>query len=144
MKKEFDFENVPYHFTQCINHSCRRADSCLRHLVYAHASLQQATVEVINPRVQQSDGDNCLRYSEERMHAFALGITNLYNSLPHGIAQQLKSQLLSVFGKSKYYRFQRKERHLTPTDQKVVASIFERLGVYSTPQYDELSWQYLW
>ena len=71
------------------------------------------------------------------MQRFALGITHLLDNLPHASALEVRTRLISYFGKNMYYRMKRKERYIAPREQMAIAKMFKNCGITKKAVFDE-------
>ncbi len=74
----------------------------------------------------------------------AWGIVNLLTTVPHSKAQKIKAELLSCFGRSKYYRMRREEIPVMPEDQALIKEIFMKNGIETDPEYSRFTEEYQW
>ena len=66
------------------------------------------------------------------------------DNVPHKDAEQLKSLMLSHFGRGMYYRFYRKEKYLSPEQQEYIRRIFRQKGITEEPAFDSYTEEYEW
>ena len=52
--------------------------------------------------------------------------------------------MLEYFGRNSYYRFLRKERLISPSEQKYIRQLFRKRGIEDEPVYDEYLERYEW
>ena len=75
---------------------------------------------------------------------YTSGITHLLDSIPYSDAIVIKQQMLEYFGRNSYYRFLRKERLISPSEQKHIRQLFRKRGIEDEPVYDEYLERYEW
>ena len=56
----------------------------------------------------------------------------------------IHQQMLEYFGRNSYYRFLRKERLISPSEQKYIRQLFRKRGIEDEPVYDEYLERYEW
>lgn len=144
METEFDYSSVPYGFAHCFKKKCKHSARCLHYLAALHATPACKYIHTLNPTYVASIGDDCPHLKIYQKQKFALGITNLYDHMLHSEAVVIKQQLIKYFNRSTYYRLWRKERLITPNEQKDVRQIFLSRGITNEPLYDEYIEQYDW
>lgn len=144
METNFDYNLVPHNYPMCINHTCQRAHHCLRYQVYQLVPSHTPFINLVNPKELTPDGVGCSHFKPDQQEPFALGITLLYDHLPHAAAKNIKADMLNYFGKTMYYRFQRKERYISPSQQRYIKQLFQNAGIANSPVFDEYCYRYEW
>ncbi|MEG1685913.1 MAG: DUF6078 family protein [Bacteroides sp.] len=143
MKKESDNLSAPYNFARCITNQCPQAKSCLHRLVALNDTTKEAIISIINPICIPTD-EPCPYYLSNQKVPVAWGITHLFDDIPHKNVQELKKQMLSHFGRTKYYCFYRKETCLTPEDQDYIRQLFQQKDIREDLSFDFYSEEYKW
>ena len=136
MEETLDYNSMPRDFAHCLNAGCERAEECLRHRMALLMPAERGTVTIVNPRAVDPSGRDCAYFKPGQAVTYALGITRLLDDLPHAKSVVIKQQLIRHFGRTLYYRFRRKERAISPEDQKCIRQIFLRNGVREEPVFD--------
>lgn len=144
MKPDFDYSLVPYNFLHCFNGQCLHAADCLRHQVSLRILPEREAITIVNPARTTPASEDCPYFMPDCLQRFALGITHLFDSMPHADAIIIKRQMIAHFKIHTYYRFFRKERFITPTGQKYIQQLFLHRGLTEEPVYDEFVEQYNW
>lgn len=144
MKPNFEYNLVPYNFHHCFNAQCLHATDCLRHQVSLHIPPEREAVTIINPARTTPSKDGCPYFMPDRLGRFALGITHLFDTMPHADAIIIKQQMIDHFKTHTYYRYFRKERLITPSGQQYIRQLFLNRGLTEEPVYDEFVEQYDW
>ena len=145
MKENFDHSAVPYDFVHCLNQQCPHAVECLRYQVALHLSTECNIISIVNPVYATSAGkDNCKFFKADKLMQYTSGITHLLDSIPYSDASEIKQQMLEYFGRNSYYRFPRKERLISPSEQKYIRQLFRKRGLEDEPVYDEYLERYEW
>ncbi len=142
--KNFDYTAVPYGFIHCLNAGCPQAHECLRHLAAQHIPAEVKSFTALNPAFCSTPEAPCPHYKSAVAVRFARGITHLYDELPYRAAVAIKQELIFSFSRSRYYRINRKELHISPKEQAIIARIFRKHGVTTEPQYDAFEEGYIW
>lgn len=136
--------NPPEQYTTCQNSSCKNADKCLRQLVYRQLTKDNKFVKVLNPLLFPKDDEECKEFRTNKKIKLAWGIKNIFNEIPFSIAQSIKQDLIIYFGKTKYYRFCREERSISPKEQNAIKNIFVKNGIESDVSYSRFTEEYDW
>ncbi len=144
MKETFDYTQVPYGYYHCLHTQCPRAQECLRLYVALHASTEVVIFKVINPAFVCGKEDACRFFQSNRLSRFAMGITHLYDELPHNKAVEIKRILFAEFQRNTYYRIQHKQRYIRPAEQEFIREVFRREGIQQEPVFDEYIDKYDW
>ncbi len=128
----------------CQNSGCARAETCLRYRCFHALTGGPVAVRVLSPSHYPQSEAACPHFRATEKVRVAWGIRNILNGLPYETAQRIKQELLSHFGRSKYYRFFREELPVLPDDQEAARAIFRRNGVEADPAYTRFSESFDW
>ena len=142
MDKTLDYECVPHGYWHCLDNQCVRRDDCMRYSVVQNISSQYAAITIVNPKRIPEDTDTCPHSRPIRKVQVAWGIKQLFEQIPYKNAVPMRKQILSYFGKTKYYRFYRQECGLMPEDQAYVNRLFKQNGITEAPKYEKYTEQY--
>ncbi len=142
MENNFDYQSVPYDYAHCFIPQCAQSANCLRHLVAAHSTSQNATLSIINPHCIPADTSVCPYFKSTRKLRMAWGIKHLLNNVPYKYGSSIRQQLISHFGKTAYYRIYREERVLLPEEQAYVRQLFRQYGIEEEPRFEKYSDEY--
>ena len=118
MEQKTNTLSVPYSYARCYNEQCRQAENCLRRM----AAL----------------------YDTADYPFMAWGVKGLLDKIPYEDAVSIKQQLIGHFGKTKYYRFYREERYLTPKEQAYIRQVFCNKGITEEPPFTRYTDEYMW
>ena len=66
------------------------------------------------------------------------------DKIPYEDAVSIKQKLIGHFGKTKYYRFYREERYLTPKEQAYIRQVFCNKGITEAPSFTRYTDEYMW
>lgn len=144
MKEEFNNKSVPYHFAHCFNNQCSKAENCLRNLAARNTTEEYPFVNIVNPVCIPADTSHCTYFQSNQKMRVAWGITHLLDNVPCKSVHELKDQMISHFGRGKYYRFYRKECYLTPEDQAYICRLFRQKGIQEELSFESYSEEYRW
>lgn len=140
----FNYDQVPTHYTHCFYHQCPQAESCLRHLAGVHCPDTREEVWAVNPQYAEANAGHCAQYRTTQPIRVAWGIQGLLDNVPHKQAVPLRKSLIQFFGKTLFYRFQRKEYGISAQDQKRILQLFRQHGVTQEPNYEYYTEEYDW
>lgn len=144
MTPDFNYNEVPIPFIHCLNKQCKRSSKCLRYLVTAYVPAQRQHFYVVNPSHIAAAKGTCPLFMADEKQRFALGMTHLLDNVPHRTAVILKREMIAALNRATFYRCQRKERLLSPGEQKLIRQLFLKMGIKEEPVYDEYVEQYEW
>lgn len=144
MENEFNYHAVPHNYAHCFNHQCVKSNTCLRHLVATHCTSAQPTIYIVNPVWIPEDTSTCTQFRPIQKIRMAWGVQSLLNNVPYKDARALKSQIISYFGKTHYYRIYRKEYGLTPNQQEFIRRVFRHKGISEEPAFESYTEVYQW
>lgn len=136
---------IPSNHVLCQNSECRNAKDCLRQLAYEQAlERRQELFHVLNPTVFPENDSSCSKFKAAEKLTFAWGIKNILENIPYQNAISIKRDLISHFGRAKYYRFYRKERAISPDEQNQIKRIFKQNGVEEDIQFESYTEEFEW
>lgn len=135
---------APYNFSRCFNAQCLKADTCLHRLAAIYDTAEHPHIHAINPLCIPADTEQCPYFRSAQKVRVAWGITHLFDDVPYKHLHPLKNQLITHFGRGKYYRFFRKESGLFPEDQEYICKSFQQYGIQENPAFDSYSDEYRW
>lgn len=135
---------APYNFSRCFNAQCPKAENCLHRLAAVHDTPEYPSIRIINPLCIPEDNSQCSYFQSAKKIHVAWGIKHLFDNILHKNVSTLKNQLISYFGRGKFYRFYREESYLTPEDQNYIRRLFRQNGIEEEPVFDSYSDEYRW
>ncbi|GAE85275.1 DUF6078 family protein [Bacteroides reticulotermitis] len=144
MLSDFNYQSVPYGFSHCLNGQCKHATECLHYQVALHVPTECRSFTLINPAYTTSDNGDCPCFTSDQPLRFARGITHLLDNMTHSNALAVKQKMLAHFGRNTFYRINRKERAISPSEQQYIRQIFKDKGLDTEPVYDEYIKGYDW
>jgi len=144
---------MPQGFMRCTaaEGSCPLRESCLRSKVHREANYHSENedrglwvVNLWNAAIKPLS-EECKAYRKAEAQQFAQGFSRLFDPVPKGVYDTVRSQVEHVFSNRLYY-FQCKkgERLTSPEEQERIARIFQKNGVSTAPQYDKMVEVYAW
>ena len=143
MNKNFNYKDVPRSYLHCLNAQCGRSGDCLRFLAGLHVSKEVLSFSIINPACV-SDVEVCLYFQSNGLTRFALGISRLYDCLPHRDAVRIRDILFKALKRNTYYRIANRERLIRPEEQDLIRAVFEKEGNGAEVVFDEYVDRYMW
>ncbi|NDW11861.1 hypothetical protein D0T50_03030 [Bacteroides sp. 214] len=144
MKDNFDYKQVPKAFLHCLHTPCPHSTECLRYIAALKADNDREYFSVVNPHYVSAKEKECPYFMPDSLTRFALGITHIYDNLPHAKAVKIKEILYNHFRRNTYYRIRNKERLIKPSEQEYIRKVFRREGVLEEPAFDQYVDQYDW
>ena len=143
MKTNFDYKEVPKGYLHCQNAQCPRAEECLRFLVTRYIDSKTEYFLIINP-AYIAEQKECPFFKPDSLTRFALGMTHLFDNLPHAKATKIRGTIRGYFGRTCFYRVGRKERLIKPEEQDFIRQTFINEGITEPPEFDKYIEQYAW
>lgn len=144
MEQKTNTLSVPYSYARCYNEQCRQAENCLRRMAALYDTADYPFITILNPvRFPKTDG-NCSYFQKAEKVRMAWGVKGLLDKIPYEDAVSIKQQLIGHFGKTKYYRFYREERYLTPKEQAYIRQVFRNKGITEEPPFTRYTDEYMW
>lgn len=138
MNTDFDYKSFPTTFMHCFNEQCLRGGQCLRRQMALCIPKERGSVIVVNPgHIGSLTGEDCPSFLLDQPQRFARGFSHLFDNVPHRKALAIKSQMLTYFGRTSFYRCYRKERLIKPGEQKRIGEMFRNQNLNEEPQFDE-------
>lgn len=144
MEIDFDYQMVPQGFAHCFNNDCSKAGTCLRHWVAQHCTPDKPLITILSPVAIPVDTTQCSYFRPIQKMRVAWGIKKLFDNVPYSLATDMRHQIVAYFGKTHYYRIYRKERFISPEDQRYISHIFVRNGIAEAPCFESYSEVYRW
>ena len=136
--------NAPKDFMLCQDVSCSKADSCLRSLCYKELTLETVSVNVLNPALYPEKNEDCPYYKTTEKARYAWGLKAALSKLPYETANTIRHQLISRFGKTKYYRFCNEEIPIKAKDQQIIKHTFLENNINTDPDYARFTEEIVW
>lgn len=137
MEPELKFKSLPYGFAYCLDGECKHAEKCLRFLASKQITTEQKFFSIINPACTMPQTDSCPFFKKGQIVRYALGISRLFDGLPHNKALAVKRAVYAKFSKGTLYRIQKKVRLITPEEQNSIRKVFIQHEIGSEPLFDE-------
>ena len=91
--ENFNYQSVPFHYLHCLNPSCARSASCLRHLAAQHVPAEVTHIMAVNPVNYPAEADRCAYFRSTEKQRYAWGISSLFDNIPYKKAVYLKRKI---------------------------------------------------
>ncbi len=134
----------PASYMVCMNSTCAKAETCLRHRGFREISPETVSVRVLSPLRYPQGDDACAYYNSAAKVRVAWGIRGLLDNVPHNRVTAVRNALRAYFGRNKYYRIFRGELPLLPAEQDAIRDIFRENGIETSPAYDRFTEETCW
>ena len=144
MKKEIDFEKIPYDYLMCMNNDCPKSSTCLRHLAGLHIQQTAPSMHIINPQWYAELSVRCRFHRPSEKGRYAQGFTRMLESLPKKTFDAVTLKLKRAFNGRNYYRVRKGERLLSSAEQLKVRNILRSEGITNIPEFDAYVEEYAW
>lgn len=143
MNPNFKYKSVPHNFAYCLNEKCKHSTKCLLYLVSKQLTQERTVFSIVNPDCTMPQADSCPFFKADKIYRYALGISRLFEDLPHSKAIAIKQAINANFSKETFYRIQKEKRLITPTEQNIIRQIFIH-DIHTDPLFDKYIEQYDW
>ena len=143
MKPNFDYKEVPKGYTHCLDVQCPRVEECLRFLVTQHIDSETTSFQIVNP-AYVAEQKECPYFQPDSFTHFALGITHLFDNLPHAKAIKIRKIIYDYFGRNTFYRILNKQYQIRPKEQEFIQETFMKEGIEEPPAFDKYIDRYAW
>ncbi len=144
MKEDFDYNQVPKNYLHCLYTQCSRSKECLRFRVASRVPPDVEVISVVNRTYVAGKEEKCPYFRHTRLVCFALGITRIFDNLPHTQALKINRILYNYFQRNMYYRIRNKQRLISPEEQSFIREVFRKEGISEEPVFDEYKYEYDW
>ena len=114
-----NYNEVPFHFVHCFRTECPKASSCLRYQATRFLPADKRCVKALNPTFVGNPAE-CQEYLSDTPVIYASGISRLFDELPYAKAKDVKDDIISLIGKSQYYRMKNKTIGISPLQQHTI------------------------
>ncbi len=146
------YQDLPHNYLHCLagNEACPRKDTCLRaiaaRMLEESGAASPVGIQIINPNVARKvAGEECPYYRDSTPVKFARGMSRLFDDVPAGKVDTLRSKVIGCFSSRSIYFFSRKgERLITPEEQQAIARVFQKYVPGVEPKYDAYVTDTLW
>lgn len=136
MENTIDYSGAPNGFALCSSTVCGKADCCLRRLAFEAASHEKPFFYMVNPYLAEQSTKGCKHFTEAKKVRYARGFVKLTRVLPVGVASTFRNNLISFFGRKKYYHYRRGLKLIPPTAQAHIVDTVKQLGVQVDDCFD--------
>ena len=138
-----NYNEVPFHFVHCFRTECPKASSCLRYQATRFLPADKRCVKALNPTFVGNPAE-CQEYLSDTPVIYASGISRLFDELPYAKAKDVKDDIISLIGKSQYYRMKNKTIGISPLQQHTIKKVFFKYGIEAKPVFDSYFPVYQW
>lgn len=146
------YQDLPHNYLHCLagNEACPRKDTCLRaiaaRMLEESGAASPVEIHALNPNIARNAGEEgCPFYRDSAPVRLARGMTRLFDNVPAGKVDTLRSKVIGCFSSRSIYFFSRKgERLITPEEQQAIARVFQKYVPGVEPKYDAYVTDTLW
>ena len=145
MEKEERLRQQAPHYLPCFINDCPHHESCLHWLTGQYGEeTDDATIICVNPHNREVKTGNCCYYRENKVVTYAVGMMHLLDNIPHAQARVIKSRLIDLFSRTRFYQYRNGTRPIPPEDMQLIADICKEEGWTGEIRYDGFEEDYLW
>ena len=145
MEKEERLRQQAPHYLLCFINECPNHKTCLHWLTGQYpADTEATTVSCVNPHNSKMKAGNCCYYRENKTVTYAVGMMHLLDDIPQVKACIIKSRLIELFSRTRFYQYRNGTRLIPPQDMQEIATICKEEGWTGEIRYDGFEEDYLW
>lgn len=127
MDKDFDFSQVPSHWSLCYVAECERKDECMRYQACLRAPLGHIRHPCVLPTVTRRS--QCPQFHPIHKVRVAVGFRYIFDKVLAKDIADMRAQVSAYLGnKSAFYDYRKGKRALTPRQQEWISHLFRRYG----------------
>lgn len=136
MEIKLEYKDVPKNYLFCNCKECTRHNNCLHYRAALCIPDDVPHYRSINPNYLKGK-DKCDFFKDFSLTRFACGIDHILDNIPYNSAIAIRKDLLSLMGRSMFYRIRNKERLLHPVEQEQIVEVFVKHGFKTRPEFDK-------
>lgn len=143
--KETLFRQKADKYLCCFNSHCPRHDQCLRYETGQYYDPHRHTANTISPLYDKAADGSCEYFCDNQPVTMPVGMKqHFYYDMPSRIERQVKSALISHFGRTLYYSYHGGRRPIPPQVLATIESVCQQAGWTQPLQFDGQEEAYLW
>ena len=136
MEKDFDFKQVPYHWSLCYVSECERKEECLRYQAALRAPAGHTEHRCVLPTMMQKK--KCTRFCPIQKVEAAFGFKYIFEKVLARDVVSMRSELASFLGRGgTYYRYRNGKIPLMPRQIDWIRNMFRRYGYSGDVVFDD-------
>ena len=135
---------MPKTYRLCVKTDCPCAAECLRSIALAMVSLDEQSIQIINPVYLSTIEGDCPVFRSAEKVRYARGFVKMLSGLTVAQANLLRQTLEHDFGHTRYFRLRAGERLIDPATQEHIRQAMVRIGVADLPNFDAYVEEYDW
>lgn len=128
----------------CFIDSCPLHPSCFRWVIGQHVDPQLTIRTAINPRNPLMGNESCPKYREMVRVKMMRGMTQLYHEMPGYMESGIRNELITHFGRKRYFQMRKGEVLINPDDQQFIGQVCQKHGWTAPLVYDGEEEEWLW
>lgn len=143
-EEPFDYSEIPYRFSLCIENQCPQSETCLRQIALRHAPASETFISILNPAWIKEKKGKCKYYRSNEKIRYAKGFMRTINVLTRRMEGAFRIRLILYFGRKNYYLKRKGDALLSPEEQTYIINWAKKLGVQQDEYFDAYVEQYRW
>lgn len=128
----------------CFNENCPLHVHCLRWQVSRFVSDSRLVISCINPNLSQAVEGKCPAYRNDTPQPVARGMVHFYDDMPRKTEVEIKTKLISRYGRTGYYDMRRGTRQITAEIQEEIRQVCCSCGWTVKLRFDGYSEELVW
>ncbi len=144
MTQQEIFQQKARHYLLCYVNECPLHERCLRWLVGQEGDPGPISKVSINPRHPDIKANRCTMFQENVKVRYAKGMMNFFYDMPHHTEVAIRSHLIALFSRKRFYEYRNGTRLIPPDVQSVISHVCKQAGWTAELQYDGWEEDYKW
>ena len=138
------FRKKVNHYNVCMIDHCPLHDQCLRWLVGQYVGSNVPMCTSMNPRYPNMGTEQCEFFRKNQRIVMKRGLKQLYHEMPGYMEKGVRWQLISMWGRKKYYEVRKGDRLMTPDMQDDVVFACRQHGWQGSIVFDgeDVDWDW--
>lgn len=132
------------HYLLCFVDKCPLHSSCLHWLAGQESQNTERIMRCLNPKHPGVGTRQCPEYRENLIVRHARGMVHFYEQMPGKTERSIKNRLISIYGRTCYYRMRNETYLITPEMQQEISRVCREEGWTEEPSYDGWQDEYQW
>lgn len=128
----------------CYSTICPLREHCLHSILSSYKPTDRIYVHCVNlnnPKMQCAD---CPQFRKDEPIRMPAGLATIYYDMPRRIERAIKSHLINVYSRKRYYEYHNGTRPMTPDVERYVRQVLKNFGWTEEPRFMGYVEEYLW
>lgn len=136
MDNDFNYKQVPYHWSLCYLSECGRKEECMRYQVCQLMPVGITDRPCVLPSVLKKK--ECPRFHPVKKVRAAIGFKLIFQKVLAKDIQEIRSKIAQYLGsQATFFRYQRGDYPLMPRQQEWIQKLFCQYGYMEELSFDK-------